>query len=101
MTTNPDGGNGHKRAPRWHRLHRACGWVTGRTRQAWANLPKLWRHETARHMTFSAVIIFGGAWLLGRVVPHVPGWAATIDGTLATIDQPVRHYLLAHTQALP
>ncbi|WP_184503438.1 hypothetical protein [Streptomyces botrytidirepellens] len=99
MITNAEGRN--SRHKRWHRLQQVRSWVTGRTRQGWANLPKLWRHETVRHMAFSAGIILAGAWLLGQVVPHVPGWAAAINGTLATIDQPVRHYLLTHTQALP
>jgi hypothetical protein len=101
MTTNPNSGNGHKRAPRWRRLHQAFDWLSRRTRQAWTNLPQLWRHETARHMAFSAAVTLFGAWLLGQVMPHVPGWAATVDRTLATIDQPVRHYLATHTQALP
>ncbi|MCQ8833762.1 hypothetical protein [Streptomyces malaysiensis] len=101
MTTNPDGGNGHERAPRWHRLHEALAWMGHRTGQARARLAQLWQYDTVRHMAFSACVTLLGAWLLSQFMPHVPSWAAVVDGMRATIDDPVRGYLATHTQGLP
>ena len=93
MTINPPAGNSHEHAPR--------AWLSRHTPEAWTNLPPLWRLETVRHMAFTAFVALLGAFLLSQFMPHVPGWATTTDGLLATIDTPVRHYLTTRTQALP
>ncbi|MEV6841064.1 hypothetical protein AB0N17_42425 [Streptomyces sp. NPDC051133] len=101
MTTNSADGNGHKRTLRWPSLHRARGRISHRSGQVRTKLAQLWRHETVRHLAFSAAVTLLGAWLLGQLLPGMPGVAATVDAVGATIDDPVRRYLVAHTQELP
>ncbi|MEU0896864.1 hypothetical protein [Streptomyces massasporeus] len=101
MTTNSAAGNGHKRTLRWPSFPRARGWISHRTGQARTKLAQLWRYETIRHLAFSTAVTLLGAWLLGQLLPGMPGVAATVDAVGATIDDPVRRYLAAHTQELP
>ncbi|MFG2681247.1 hypothetical protein [Streptomyces sp. NPDC048392] len=101
MTTNSAAGNGHEHTLRWPSLHRARGWISHRTGQSRTKLTRLWRHETVRHLAFSAAVTVFGAWLLGQLLPDMPGLATTLDAVGATIDDPVRRYLVAHTQELP
>ncbi|WP_189784821.1 hypothetical protein [Streptomyces capitiformicae] len=101
MTTNSTAGNGHQHTPRWPSLQWARGWISHRTRQARTKLAQLWGYETVRHLAFSAAVTLLGAWVLGQFLPGMPGLATTVDAVGATIDDPVRRYLVAHTQGLP
>ncbi|MEU0949918.1 hypothetical protein ABZ379_45760 [Streptomyces canus] len=101
MTANSAAGNGHKRTLRWPSLHRPRSWISHRTGQARTKLAQLWRHEPIRHLAFTAAVTLLGAWLLDQFLPGMPGLATTVDAVGATIDDPVRRYLVAHTQELP
>ncbi|MGX1266934.1 hypothetical protein RKD18_000128 [Streptomyces phaeoluteigriseus] len=101
MTTNSADGNGHKHTLRWPSLHRPRSWISHRTGQTRTKLAQMWRHETVRHLAFSAAVTLLGAWLLGQFLPGTHRLATTVDAVGATIDDPVRRYLVAHTQELP
>ncbi|MFG3517573.1 hypothetical protein [Streptomyces bobili] len=101
MTTNSADGNGHKHTLRWPSLHRPRSWISHRTGQTRTKLAQMWRHETVRHLAFSAAVTLLGAWLLGQFLPGTHRLATTVDAVGATIDDPVRRYLVAHAQELP
>ncbi len=101
MTTNPDCGNGHEPAPRWNPVNEVLGWMSGRWSQSVRNLAQLWRQEAVRHVAFSAIAALFGAWLLSRLMPHVPGGSEMVDEVRATVVDPVGRYLTTHTQAVP
>ncbi|MET8411104.1 hypothetical protein ABZV34_23880 [Streptomyces sp. NPDC005195] len=101
MTISSDDGNSQERAPRRHCLNQVICRASGRIRPMRSNLSRLWQHESVARTRFTAAITLTGAFLLAQVAPHATGLSAAIDGTLATIDQPVRRYLLTHAQALP